>query len=199
MTTISAAMVKQLREKTGAGIMDCKEALSECEGDISKAVDFLRKKGLATAAKRAGRAMTEGIIQAYIHMDGKLGVLVEVNCETDFVAKNDDFKEFAKNIAMHIAATNPVGIKPEDVSQEIIDKEKEIYQAQVLEMGKPDHIADKIVDGKLQKYFKENCLLNQAYVRNPDITVADQLNEVIAKIGENITIKRFSRYKIGES
>ena len=199
MTTISAAMVKQLREKTGAGIMDCKEALSECGGDISKAVDFLRKKGLATAAKRAGRTMTEGIVHAYIHMDGKLGVLVEVNCETDFVAKNDDFKEFAKNIAMHIAATNPVGIKPEDVPQEIIDKEKEIYQAQVLEMGKPDHIADKIVDGKLQKYFKENCLMNQAYVRNPDITVADQLNEVIAKIGENITIKRFSRYKIGES
>ncbi|MFC1826060.1 translation elongation factor Ts [Thermodesulfobacteriota bacterium] len=199
MTTISAAMVKQLREKTGAGIMDCKEALSECEGDISKSVDFLRKKGLATAAKRAGRTMTEGIIHSYIHMDGKLGVLVEVNCETDFVAKNEDFKEFSKNIAMHIAATNPVGIKPEDVPQEIINKEKEIYRAQVLEMGKPEHIADKIVDGKLQKYFKENCLMNQAYVRDPDITVADKLNEVIAKIGENITIKRFSRYKIGES
>ncbi len=199
MTTISAAMVKQLRDKTSAGIMDCKEALSECEGDIGKAVDFLRTKGLATAAKRAGRAMEEGIIHAYIHMDGKLGVLVEVNCETDFVAKNEDFKEFAKNIAMHIAATNPVGIKPEDVPQEVIDKEKEIYRAQVLEMGKPEHIADKIVDGKLQKYFKDNCLMNQAYVRNPDITVADQLNEVIAKIGENITIKRFMRYKIGES
>lgn len=199
MTTISAAMVKQLRDKTGAGIMDCKEALSECEGDIGKAVDFLRTKGLATAAKRAGRAMEEGIIHAYIHMDGKLGVLVEVNCETDFVAKNEDFKEFAKNISMHIAATNPVGIKPEDVPQEVIDKEKEIYRAQVLEMGKPEHIADKIVEGKLQKYFKDNCLMNQAYVRNPDITVADQLNEVIAKIGENITIKRFVRYKIGES
>lgn len=199
MTTISAAMVKQLREKTGAGIMDCKEALTECEGDVSKAVDFLRKKGLATAAKRAGRTMSEGIVQSYIHMDGKLGVLVEVNCETDFVAKNDDFKEFAKNISMHIAATNPVGINPEDVPEEIISKEKEIYRAQVIEMGKPEHIADKIVEGKLQKYFKDNCLVNQAYVRDPDMTIADLLNEVIAKIGENITIKRFARYKIGES
>jgi elongation factor Ts len=199
MSTISAKMVMQLREKTGAGIMDCKGALSECNGDMDKAVDFLRKKGLATAAKRAGRAMTEGIVASYIHTDNKLGVLVEVNCETDFVAKNDDFKEFAKNIAMHIAATNPVGIRPEDVSEEIIAKEKEIYRGQVLEMGKPEKIADKIVEGKLQKYFKENCLMDQAYVRNPDMTVADLLNEMIAKIGENILIKRFVRFKIGES
>ena len=199
MSTISAKMVMQLREKTGAGIMDCKGALSECNGDMDKAVDFLRKKGLATAAKRAGRAMTEGVVASYIHMDSKLGVLVEVNCETDFVAKNDDFKEFAKNIAMHIAATNPVGIRPEDVSEEIIAKEKEIYRGQVLEMGKPEKIADKIVEGKLQKYFKENCLMDQAYVRNPDMTVADLLNEMIAKIGENILIKRFVRFKIGES
>ncbi len=198
MATISAATVKQLREKTGAGIMDCKEALSECNGDISKAVDFLRKKGLATAAKRAGRATTEGIIESYIHMDSKLGVLVEINCETDFVAKNDDFKEFAKNIAMHITATNPVSIRPEDVPKETIDKEKEIYRAQVLEMGKPEQIADKIVDGKMKKYFKENCLMNQAYVRDPDITIEDLLNEMVAKIGENITIKRFARFKIGE-
>jgi elongation factor Ts len=198
MATISAATVKQLREKTGAGIMDCKEALSECDGDISKAVDFLRKKGLATAAKRAGRATTEGIIESYIHMDKKLGVLVEINCETDFVAKNEDFKEFAKNIAMHITATNPVSIRPEDVPKEIIDKEKEIYRAQVLEMGKPEQIADKIVDGKMKKYFKENCLMNQAYVRDPDITIEDFLNEMVAKIGENITIKRFARFKIGE-
>jgi len=154
MATISAATVKQLREKTGAGIMDCKEALSECNGDISNAVDFLRKKGLATAAKRAGRATTEGIIESYIHMDSKLGVLVEINCETDFVAKNDDFKEFAKNIAMHITATNPVSIRPEDVPKETIDKEKEIYRAQVLDMGKPEQIADKIVDGKLKKYLQ---------------------------------------------
>ena len=198
MATISAATVKQLREKTGAGIMDCKDALSECNGDISKAVDFLRKKGLATAAKRAGRATTEGIIESYIHMDSKLGVLVEINCETDFVAKNDDFKEFAKNIAMHITATNPVSIRPEDVSKEIIDKEKEIYRAQVLDMGKPEQIADKIVDGKMKKYFKENCLMNQDYVRDPNITIGDLLNEMVAKIGENITIKRFARFKIGE-
>ena len=198
MATISAATVKQLREKTGAGIMDCKEALSECNGDISNAVDFLRKKGLATAAKRAGRATTEGIIESYIHMDSKLGVLVEINCETDFVAKNDDFKEFAKNIAMHITATNPVSIRPEDVPKETIDKEKEIYRAQVLDMGKPEQIADKIVDGKIKKYFKENCLMNQSYVRDPNITIDDLLNEMVGKIGENITIKRFARFKIGE-
>ncbi len=198
MATISAATVKELREKTGAGIMNCKEALSDCNGDISKAVDFLRKKGLATAAKRAGRAMTEGIVESYIHMDSKLGVLVEINCETDFVAKNDDFKEFAKNIAMHITATNPVGIRQEDVPKETIHKEKEIYRAQVLEMGKPEKIVDKIVDGKLKKYFKDNCLMNQAYVRDPNITIEDLLNEMVAKIGENIIIKRFARFKIGE-
>ncbi len=198
MATISAATVKELREKTGAGIMDCKEALSECNGDISNAVDILRKKGLATAAKRAGRATTEGIVESYIHMDSKLGVLVEINCETDFVAKNDDFKEFVKNIAMHITATNPVGIRQEDVPKETMDKEKEIYRAQVLEMGKPEKIVDKIVEGKLKKYFKDNCLMNQAYVRDPNITIEDLLNEMVAKIGENITIKRFARFKIGE-
>jgi len=198
MATISAAMVKQLREQTGAGIMDCKEALSECNGDVSKAVDFLRKKGLATAAKRAGRATTEGIIESYIHMDSKLGVLVEINCETDFVAKNDAFKEFAKNIAMHITATNPVSIRQEDVPEKTIDKEKEIYRGQVLEMGKPEKIVDKIVEGKLKKYVKENCLMNQAYVRDPNITIEDLLNEMVAKIGESITIKRFARFKIGE-
>ena len=199
MSTISAKIVMQLREKTGAGIMDCKGALTECNGDMDKAIDFLRKKGLATAAKRADRAMTEGIVESYIHTDSKLGVLVEVNCETDFVAKNDDFKAFAKNIAMHIAATNPVGIRPEDVSEEIINKEKEIYRGQVLEMGKPEKIADKIVEGKLKKYFKENCLMDQDYVRNPEMTIADLLNEMIAIIGENISIKRFARFKIGES
>ena len=192
-------MVKKLREKTGAGIMDCKEALTECDGDENKAFDFLRTKGLATAAKRAGRAMSEGIVQSYIHSDNKLGVLVEINCETDFVAKNDDFKDFAKNIAMHIAATNPVGVRQEDVPEETIDKEKEIYRSQVLEMGKPENIADKIVEGKLKKYFKENCLIHQAYVRNPEITIEDLINEMIAKIGENITIRRFARFKIGES
>jgi len=199
MAEISATMVKQLREKTGSGMMDCKKALAECNGDMEKAVEFLRKKGLATAQKRAGRAMTEGTIHAYIHTGGKLGVLVEINCETDFVARNEDFKEFSKNIAMHIAASNPLGISPEDVPQDIIDKEKDIYRAQAAEMGKPENVVEKIVEGKVQKFFKDNCLLKQAYVRDPDITVSDLLNELIAKIGENITIKRFVRYQIGES
>ncbi len=199
MTKISAAMVKQLREKTGAGMMDCKEALTECGGDVSNAVDFLRKKGLATAAKRAGRAMSEGVVASYIHTGGKLGVIVEVNCETDFVAKNEDFLEFARNIAMHIAATNPVGIRPEDVPEDIINREKEIYRAQALETGKPENILDKIAEGKLKKFFKENCLLNQPYVRDPATSVSDLINEMIARIGENITIKRFIRFQVGES
>jgi elongation factor Ts len=198
MAKISADMVKQLRDKTGSGIMDCKQALTECEGDLDKAVDLLRKKGLATAAKRAGRAMTEGTITSYIHMGSKLGVLVEVNCETDFVAKNDDFQDFAKNIAMHIAATNPLGIQPEDIPDEIIRKEKEIYRAQTLELGKPDTIVDKIAEGKLNKFIKDSCLLNQPYVRDPQITVGDLLNDLIAKIGENINIKRFVRFQLGE-
>jgi len=199
MANIDAAMVKQLREKTGAGMMDCKNALSEVEGDVEKAIELLRKKGLATAQKRAGRALSEGVIQSYIHMTGKLGVLVEVNCETDFVAKNEDFQEFTKNIAMHIAATNPLGITPEDISQEIIEKEKEIYRAQALDMGKPENVVDKIVEGKLNKFYEESCLLNQPYVRDTDISIADLLNQMIAKIGENISIKRFIRYQIGES
>ncbi|MEJ2099223.1 MAG: translation elongation factor Ts [Desulfobacterales bacterium] len=198
MAVISAAMVKQLREKTGAGMMDCKSALTEVGGDMEKAIEFLRKKGLATAQKRAGRAMTEGTIQSYIHMNAKLGVLVEVNCETDFVAKNDEFQGFAKNIAMHIAASNPLGITPEDIPQEVIEKEKEIYRAQALDLGKPENVLDKIVDGKLKKFYQDNCLMNQPYVRNPDISIADLLNELIAKIGENISIKRFVRYQIGE-
>jgi len=198
MTTISATLVKQLREKTGAGMMDCKQALVECDADMDKAVDFLRKKGLATAQKRAGRAMTEGTVQSYIHMGGKLGVMVEVNCETDFVAKNEDFLNFAKNIAMHIAATNPLGIRPEDVPEAVINREKEIYQAQALEMGKPENVVPKIVEGKMNKFFKDNCLLNQPYVRNPELSVEDLLNELIAKIGENISIRRFARYQTGE-
>jgi elongation factor Ts len=199
MAEIKAAMVKQLREKTGAGMMDCKKALLEVKGNMDKALEFLRKKGLATAQRRAGRAMTEGTIQSYIHMTGKLGVLVEVNCETDFVAKNEDFQEFAKNIAMHIAASNPLGLKPEDIPEEIVESEKDIYRAQALDMGKPENILDKIVEGKLKKFYQENCLLNQPFVRDPDISVADLMNELIAKIGENITVKRFVRYQIGES
>ncbi len=198
MSGITAAMVKELREKTGAGMMDCKAALNDCDGDMDKAVDFLRKKGLATAQKRAGRAMSEGTIQSYIHMGGKIGVMVEVNCESDFVAKNEDFQAFARGIAMHIAATNPVSITPEEVSREVVDKEMEIYRGQAKEMGKPENIAEKISEGKLQKFFKENCLMNQAYVREPEKTIADYLNEQIAKIGENISIKRFSRFQLGE-
>lgn len=197
MSNISAAMVKELREKSGAGMMDCKAALTECDGDLEKAIDFLRKKGIATAAKRAGRATSEGTVQSYIHMGGKIGVMVEINCETDFVAKTDDFKDFAKNIAMHVAATSPVGIVPEDVPAEVVSREREIYKAQVIEMGKPEQMVEKIAEGKLNKFFKESCLMNQQYVKEPDKTIADYLNEVIAKTGEKITIKRFARFQIG--
>lgn len=197
MAEISAAMVKALREKSGAGIMDCKEALTACDGEMEKAVDFLRKKGLATAAKRAGRATSEGTIQSYIHMGGKIGVMVEVDCETDFVAKTDDFIEFAKNVAMHIAATAPVGITADEVSETIVNREKEIYRAQALETGKPEKMIDKIVEGKLNKFYKDSCLMDQAYVRDPDKTISDYLNEVVAKTGEKITIKRFARFQVG--
>jgi len=197
MATISAIMVKELREKSGAGIMDCKEALTACDGDMEKAVDFLRKKGLATAAKRAGRATSEGTVQSYIHLGGKIGVMVEVNCETDFVAKTDDFIEFARNLAMHIAATNPVGITAEDVPEAVIEREREIYKAQAAETGKPEKVVEKIVEGKLNKFYKDNCLLNQVYVRDVDKSIADYLNEVIAKTGEKIEIKRFARFQVG--
>ena len=198
MATISAAMVKELREKTGAGMMDCKKALAECDCDVEKAVDFLRKKGLATAQKRAGRAMKEGVVESYIHSNGKLGVMVEVNCETDFVGRTDAFKEFARNIAMHIAASSPLGIVPEDVPQELIDRERDIYRAQALETGKPENIVDKIAEGKMAKFFKESCLMDQPYVKDPSKSITDYLNEVIGKTGENITIKRFTRYQLGE-
>ncbi len=197
MAEISATMVKQLREKTGAGMMDCKDALAASGADMDKAIDFLRKKGLATAQKRAGRAMSEGVIESYIHLGGKIGVMVEVNCETDFVAKTDDFKEFARNIAMHIAATAPLGVKAEDVPQDVIAREKEIYRAQALESGKPEKMVDKIAEGKLAKFYKDSCLIEQQYVRDPNKTISDYLNEVIAKTGENVTIRRFVRYQLG--
>lgn len=199
MSTINAALVKQLREKTGAGMMDCKQALSETSGDMEKAVDFLRKKGLATAAKRSGRALNEGVIQTYIHTGNKLGVMVEVGCETDFVAKNEDFVEFARNIAMHVAAANPVALAPEDVPVELIQREMDIYREQILAMGKPENMVDKIAEGKMKKFYQENCLMQQSYVRDPNMTIADLLNEQIAKIGENLTIKRFVRFAVGES
>ena len=190
-------MVKELRERSGAGIMDCKEALTESSGDMEKAADYLRKKGLATALKRAGREASEGVVQSYIHMGGKIGVLVEVNCETDFVAKTPDFLEFAKNIAMHIAAASPLGVVPEDIPADVLEREKEIYRAQAREMGKPEKMLEKIIDGKMSKFFKDSCLMNQMYVRDTTLTIADVVNGMIAKTGEKITIKRFARYQIG--
>ena len=198
MAQISAAMVKELREATGSGIMDCKNALGEADGDIKKAIDFLRKKGLAKAAKRAGRSTSEGVIYSYIHTGAKLGVLVEINCESDFVAKTDGFIEFAKNIAMHIAAADPVGLVPEDIDSSLIEKEKEIFRAQMLEEGKPEKIIDKIVEGKVEKFYKEICLMSQQYVKDPQKTIDDVLKETISVIGENIQIKRFTRFQIGE-
>lgn len=198
MAEITAAMVKQLRDKTGAGMMDCKKALQEAEGDFDKAAEILRKKGIAKAAKRADREANEGVVTAYIHPGSKLGVLVEVNCETDFVANTDDFQSFAKNIAMHIAASNPLAIRREDLDQEALNKEKEIYREQALAQGKPEHIVDKIVEGRLEKYYSEVCLMEQPYVKDPDKTIKDLVTETIAKVGENITIKRFARFRIGE-
>ncbi len=198
MVEISAAMVKELRAATGSGIMDCKRVLAEAEGDYETAVDLLRKKGLAKAAKRAGRSTSEGLIYSYIHTGSKLGVLVEVNCESDFVAKTEDFEAFVKNVAMHIAAANPVGLASEDVDPAIIEKEREIYTAQMLEEGKPEKMIAKIVDGKIEKFYKEVCLMSQQYVKDPQKTITDVLKETIAKIGENIQIKRFVRFQIGE-
>ncbi len=198
MADITAAMVKELRDRTNAGMMDCKKALQECDGDMEKAVDLLRQKGLAVAAKRAGRATSEGVVQTYIHAGNKLGVMVEVNCETDFVAKTDQFVEFARNVAMHIAATNPLCINREEAPQDVIEKEKEIYKKQALDSGKPEHIVDKIVDGRIEKFLKEICLLDQPYVKDPDLSIQDLLNDLVAKMGENITIRRFARFKVGE-
>jgi len=198
MAQITAAMVKELREATGSGIMDCKKVLAEAEGNMEKAVELLRKKGLAKAAKRAGRSTSEGIIYSYIHTGAKLGVLVEVNCESDFVAKTEDFQQFAKNIAMHIAVANPVGLNPEDVDPAMVEKEREIFRAQMLEEGKPENIIDKIVDGKIEKFYKEVCLMSQQYVKDPQKTISEVLQETIGKIGENIQIKRFARFQIGE-
>ena len=194
---ITSQMVKELRDKTNAGMMDCKKALTETEGDLEKAVDLLRQKGLAVAQKRASRATSEGTIQTYIHAGGKLGVMVEVGCETDFVAKTDDFLAFAKDMAMQVAASNPVATQREDVSAEMINREKEIYKQQALDSGKPEQIVDKIVTGKMDKYFSEVCLLEQSFVKNPDLSVQDLLNELIAKMGENISVKRFARFQVG--
>ena len=197
MVEINATMIKEIRVRTNAGIMDCKEALNEADGDMEKAVDFLRKKGLATALKRAGRQTSEGVINSYIHAGGKIGVLVEVNCETDFVGRTDQFKEFVKNLAMHVAATKPLGISREDIAEELVKREEEIYRAQAKEMGKPDKILDKIVQGKMEKFYRESCLLEQQYVKDTDLTIQDLIHEMVSKTGENITVGRFVRYQLG--
>ncbi len=194
---ITSQMVKELRDKTNAGMMDCKRALGETGGDMEKAVDLLRQKGLAVAAKRADRATSEGIVECYIHAGGKIGVMVEVGCETDFVAKTDDFKTFARDVAMHIAAVNPVALTRDDVPAEMIAREKEIYTKQALDSGKPENIVEKIVTGKMEKYLAEICLMEQKFVKNPDLSIQDLLNELVAKMGENISIKRFTRYQVG--
>ncbi len=195
---VSANMVKELREKTGAGMMDCKKALAETGGDFQKALDYLRQKGLATAAKRAGRVASEGRIGSYIHAGGKIGVMVEVNCETDFVAKTDDFQAFAKDIAMQIAASSPSYIRREEVTVEVLAREKEIYRAQARDAKKPEKVIDKIVEGKLEKFYGETCLLEQPFVKDPDLTIQDLLNGLIGKLGEKIEIRRFTRYQVGE-
>lgn len=195
---VTAAMVKELREKTGAGMLDCKKALEEANGDIAKASEILREKGLAAAANKAGRAATEGSVQSYIHAGGRVGVLVEVNCETDFVANTDDFKDFVKDVAMQIAAANPKFVTREEVPEEILAKEKEILRSQALNEGKPEHIVDRMVEGRINKYYEEYCLLEQSFIKDPDKTVSALLNEKISKIGENISIRRFARFELGE-
>ncbi|MGH1363784.1 MAG: translation elongation factor Ts [Calditrichia bacterium] len=198
MAEITAKLVKELRDKTGAGMMDCKKALQEVDGDVEKAIEFLRKKGIAKAAKKADREAKDGLVEAYIHAGGKLGVLVEVNCETDFVAKTDDFKDFCRNLAMHIAAAEPVALNREDMDSSVIEKELDIYRDQAKAEGKPDHIIDKIAEGKIEKFYSESVLLEQGYIREPDRSIKDLLTDMIGKLGENITISRFQRFKIGD-
>ena len=198
MANVTAAMVKELREKTGAGMMDCKKALTACDGDKAKAVDFLREKGLASAAKKADRVAAEGVVTSYIHGNGRIGVLVEVNCETDFVAGTDDFKEFARDIAMQIAAANPKCIRREEVNPAELDHERKVLREQALAEGKPEKIVEKMVDGRIEKYYKEVCLMDQAYIKDPDQSISDLVTAKIAKVGENISIRRFTRYQLGE-
>ncbi len=195
---ITAEMVKKLREKTGVGMMDCKKALVETDGDAEKAVALLREKGLAKAAKRAGRTASQGVVDAYIHLGGKVGVMVEVNCETDFVARNAEFKTFVRDICLQVAATNPEYLSREDVPADEVAKENEILKNQALHEGKPEKIVEKIVAGKMEKYYEENCLLEQPFVKDPDLKVSELLSNLIAKIGENIVIRRYTRYEMGE-
>jgi elongation factor Ts len=195
---ISIELVKDLRQRTGAGVIDCKTALRESKGDVDGAIDYLRRKGLATAAKKAGRIATDGLVSSYIHAGGKMGVLVEINCETDFVAKTEEFQTFVKNIAMHIAASNPQYIRREEITVGVLEKEKDIYRTQALESGKPAKVIDKIVEGKLERFYSEVCLLEQTYIKDSDLTVKEVFDAMIAKVGENITIRRFARFQLGE-
>lgn len=195
---ITAEMVKELRERTGAGMMDCKKALTECGGNMDKSVDLLREKGLAAAAKKASRIAAEGVVEAYIHGGGRIGVLVEINCETDFVAKTEEFRQFTKDVAMHIAAANPQYLNKEEVPAEVVEHEREILRNQALNEGKPANIVDKMVVGRVEKYYKEVCLLEQAFIKNPDISIGQLVTEKISKIGENISIRRFARFQLGE-
>lgn len=195
---ITAVLVKELRERTGAGMMDCKKALTETCGDIEKAIDELRTKGLAKAAKKAGRVASEGAVVSYIHGKGRIGVLVEVNCETDFVGNTDQFRQLAYDIAMQIAAANPAYIRREDVPEEVLNHEREVLKAQALEEGKPEKVIEKILEGRIEKYYKENCLLEQAFIKDPDMTVQQLIHEAVAKIGENISVRRFARFELGE-
>ncbi|CAM4242881.1 translation elongation factor Ts [Paenibacillus tarimensis] len=195
---VNASAVKELREKTGAGMLDCKKALEEAGGDLQKASEILREKGLAAAANKAGRAATEGVVESYIHAGGRIGVLVEVNCETDFVAKTDQFRDFVRDIAMQIAAANPKYVRREEVPQEDLEKEKEILKAQALNEGKPANIVEKMVEGRMGKFYEEFCLMEQPFIKDPDKTVSALLNEKISTIGENISIRRFVRYELGE-
>jgi len=195
---ITADMVKELRIKTNAGMMECKEALTSSNGDFEKAVDYLRKKGMSAATKRSSKAAKDGTIAYYIHMGGKIGVLVELNCETDFVAKTEAFQTLAKDLAMHVAASNPSYVRPEEIPADALEREKEIYKSQLVAEKKPEKIWDKIIDGKLRKYYEEVCLLQQKFIKNTDITVETLVNEMIAKTGENIMIRRFARFQLGE-
>lgn len=195
---ITSEMVKELRVKTGAGMMDCKEALTASDGDFEKAIDYLRKKGMSAATKRSSKAAKDGAVASYIHMGGKIGVLVELNCETDFVAKTEDFQILARDLAMHVAASNPLYVRSDEISEQALEREKEIYQSQLLEEKKPEKIWEKIIEGKLKKYFEEVCLMDQRFIKNTDITVGTLVSNMIAKTGENIVVRRFSRFQLGE-
>ena len=195
---VTPQLVKELRERTGAGMMDCKRALVDTEGDVEKAIDLLRKQGMATAAKKAGRVAAEGIVGSYIHAGGRIGVLLEVNCETDFVARTDDFQALVKDLAMHIAAADPRVVGRDEVTDDILESERAIYREQAIESGKPENVVDRIVEGKIEKFYSESVLMEQAFIKNPDVTVQEMVTAVVAKLGENIQVRRFARFKVGE-